>query len=1061
MSGGLTIQVSIDPAEMTSLTAFATVGYVQSQIAALTLTIDAAIAGVETSNYAAAALENLPTTASMTLTDSIVAIIGGQATLINAENFLQDLGTSVQSLSLSTNAVAGPDSFVSVQNGNVVLQQASAISNYVLSQLPYSTKQVVELTTSTALDSSIHNNKILVCSAPIEILIGLTWVGSGMTAKIVNISTGNVTFSSGFRLSSGNSNLQPGETADLTTFTYSGGNVYFVSINGGSPTLTSTGVTISVPTNYAVLDQALAVSGQVYPSASGVQVALSTNATTMPTSGWVNAAVSGTSYSATLTPTVANTYYVWARLTANNAVFAVSSAVIVAPNTISITTAGYNIENSQTFNVVGAVEPSGTAVIVGTSISNSAPPFSWQNATVNGTTWSASLTWPGYTQTFYVWAAQQEDTGVYAVSSAFTDVAVSAAIEITQANNEALVSGSATVTIIGTVVDSGSYISVGLSSSSTQPPTSYVSASVSGDQFTGQVTVSAAGIYYAWAKETAPRTASTVYSRTVEVLGPVSGLSITSFPTSQLAGTTLAIQGTVTDTNPTVQIGLSTSNTTPPTNFQNATVVGGVWSIQTYESVFLLPGTYYIWAQETTPNVGVAISSTPVTLTNPPTGINFVPIPSSGNSNSDMQFQGVLNIPSNVVQPISENGNGVVYIALSTSNTTMPALTVFSSTNGTVVVSESNDGLTNFNGYVVLPSAGTYYLWGIYVDGSTSNPNTGALNSAGVIYSTVASPAVVVSAAIGSVAITTLPANVANGGSIAVAGTVGDSGGSVQVGLSTSASTPPSTFVAATVSGNTWSHTFTNYTTAGTFYLWAEETSPSVATAISSTTVTVAAPITPVVITTFTTPVSAGANTTVSGTCESGASITVGLSASTTTAPTSTVSATVTGTSWTTSVPTSASGTFYIWAIESTPNAQHTTSSTTLSVTASITYSLVSGSGNGSLTTQSMTTTAIGQAVDAVNWQNPLTHGSSFTPNVVVGTAPSSAYTMVFYMDTNNTATLPSSGGTTDNYVVYNQYYEFPPVTAPSAGTYYGKYAIYNSSSTLLGVFVTNAITVS
>ncbi|HQU10405.1 MAG TPA: collagen-like protein, partial [Acidiphilium sp.] len=75
-------------------------------------------------------------------------------------------------------------------------------------------------------------------------------------------------------------------------------------------------------------------------------------------------------------------------------------------------------------------------------------------------------------------------------------------------------------------------------------------------------------------------------------------------------------------------------------------------------------------------------------------------------------------------------------------------------------------------------------------------------------------------------------------------GTVAPAGTAVQVGLSASATTPPAGFVAATVSGGTWSATLPAGSAAGTVYLWAEQTADAAVTAVSGAiTVTAATPV--------------------------------------------------------------------------------------------------------------------------------------------------------------------------------------------------------------------------
>lgn len=84
-----------------------------------------------------------------------------------------------------------------------------------------------------------------------------------------------------------------------------------------------------------------------------------------------------------------------------------------------------------------------------------------------------------------------------------------------------------------------------------------------------------------------------------------------------------------------------------------------------------------------------------------------------------------------------------------------------------------------------------------------------------------------------SISINTAPASVAAGSGIVVDGSVVPSGTLVQVGLSSSTTTKPTSFSAATISGGTWSATIPAGTTPGTVYLWAEQTADPATQAVS------------------------------------------------------------------------------------------------------------------------------------------------------------------------------------------------------------------------------------
>lgn len=180
--------------------------------------------------------------------------------------------------------------------------------------------------------------------------------------------------------------------------------------------------------------------------------------------------------------------------------------------------------------------------------------------------------------------------------------------------------------------------------------------------------------------------------------------------------------------------------------------------------------------------------------------------------------------------------------------------------------------------------------------------------------------------------------------------------------------------------------------------------------------------------------------------------------------------ATVSGTLWNENVTLNTAGTFYPFG-EITGETTVVGAGIVVSApSSSLTYTLVANSGTSTgtglgLVGMTYNTTAPGIPASASNWQTPLAHGSTYVPNIQFNqgtntSAQQDAVTnAVFYLDTNATATLPGTGGSATYGIVSNNYVLFNSQTAPSAGTYYGKYAFY-AGSTLLGVVVTNAITV-
>jgi hypothetical protein len=118
-------------------------------------------------------------------------------------------------------------------------------------------RRTLELTKDTTLSGGTHDGAILVCSQPITLTPAFVDMGSSFACTIVNLSCGRVTFAPGITTSNGFRTLPTGRLAELHAFTYSGGNVVFVEMEGGVTTLGPpgqvTGVTAAVTASSSVV----------------------------------------------------------------------------------------------------------------------------------------------------------------------------------------------------------------------------------------------------------------------------------------------------------------------------------------------------------------------------------------------------------------------------------------------------------------------------------------------------------------------------------------------------------------------------------------------------------------------------------------------------------------------------------------------------------------------------------------------------------------------------------------------------------------------------------------
>jgi hypothetical protein len=277
-------------------------------------------------------------------------------------------------------------------------------------------------------------------------------------------------------------------------------------------------------------------------------------------------------------------------------------------------------------------------------------------------------------------------------------------------------------------------------------------------------------------------------------------IGINALPASTLLNAALAVSGTVSPGAAAVRVGMSTSATTPPASWQNATVSNGAWTANVIPTAV---GAVYIWAQQT--------SATSVQAVSGAVSVNAASLsisaPATGTAGTALGVSGT-------VYPVSD----AVNVQLATQNTTAPTSGWVAATNSAGSISASLTPLV----------AGTYYAW-------AQDAATGV---------TAVSTAITVSAA----ATISFGFNNPGGSYPHGTGTIGLNGAvtpaqaaSVQVALSTSNTVAPiSGWQAASViySNTLWAVYYTTPATAGSYYVWVETTAGG-ALAVSSFTVNV------------------------------------------------------------------------------------------------------------------------------------------------------------------------------------------------------------------------------
>ncbi len=198
------------------------------------------------------------------------------------------------------------------------------------------------------------------------------------------------------------------------------------SVQAVSPAMSvvAASLTIAAPgTGTAAV--ALNITGTVSPAADAVNVQLSSQNATVPASGWSAAVNTSGSYTLSLTPAAAGTYYAWAQDPATG-LTAVSAAITVAaapPLTLTVNNPGGTyVHGSGTIPLNGGISPTQAAAVqvVLSASGTVAPTTGWQAAIdiYGNTLWAIYYPTPATAGSYYVWV--ETTTGGSQIVSSFT-----------------------------------------------------------------------------------------------------------------------------------------------------------------------------------------------------------------------------------------------------------------------------------------------------------------------------------------------------------------------------------------------------------------------------------------------------------------------------------------------------------------------------------------------------------------------------------------------------------------------------------------------------------------
>lgn len=375
------------------------------------------VQGVPGAPGSGASITSLTTATAFALTDYFGVSNGTSDVKVTFSTFLAGAATNVTALA-AAGAAAATDQVLTIQGTALVNQTLSAIAAYALAQLTGYLLPVVEATASFTLDVQSHNGRVIIASQPLVVTAGV--FASGLSCELINLSSGVVNFAPGIT-TIGGASLGAGQAARLVETQYSGGSTVLAII---TPISTPLPLTVSAPAT-ATLSTAFAISGSVTPSAP-VQVALGASSTVPPTTGFTAATVSGTGWTASLSEATAGTYYVWAQLTGNTAVTAVSGALVV----------GGSAPPAETIAVDTITAPAASTAFTVSGTYTNGPPTALDYSSNGGSTWTAATaTISGGTYsfsaaglaagTYTIEVRDHNNTSVVGTSNSFTIAAAS------------------------------------------------------------------------------------------------------------------------------------------------------------------------------------------------------------------------------------------------------------------------------------------------------------------------------------------------------------------------------------------------------------------------------------------------------------------------------------------------------------------------------------------------------------------------------------------------------------------------------------------------------------
>jgi hypothetical protein len=462
--------------------------------------------GSNTSLSSIAALQVITALASQ---DLIPVTRSGAEVAISYANFLDGI-----TIDQAQPAAAAGDSDTTwvAQGSNVMASQTfRAIWIWIANKLPTYKCPVVEITTNTNLDTTVHNGRLLICSQPVTLTPLTGNMGSGFQCTVINASTGNLTLGSGFLSSSGSLVLSPWQSATLSCAIYSSGTIAFAAMPTTAAAASPPGQ-ITALANSGLTSSTIMVSWQAPSTGGAVSSYLVQYRLTGTTSWTSSASVAGaTTYQITALQ-AATSYDVVVQAQNAAGAGAASSVLTVMTSSSAQTTVPFQVSG------LAASPTSATAIQLSWSAqtgSSAATSFTVQYRLTGSTGWTSSVTGisgtgtaitgiqPSTSYDFEVIGVNTAGTGT--ASSIVTAVTLTASQSVTSITWKLLPSGTythgtGTVGINAQISPASSPVQFGFSLSASTPPITWIAALFINSNLWGfyMPTPATAGNWYVW-----------------------------------------------------------------------------------------------------------------------------------------------------------------------------------------------------------------------------------------------------------------------------------------------------------------------------------------------------------------------------------------------------------------------------------------------------------------------------------------------------------------------------------------------------------------------------------